>query len=73
VRLIEKNLGPGYTTKEIIDSLRKANGSKMEDNFYLFDYFNKTLAAIDKSLGTTFNRKFLTTGEIRNIIAKTKK
>jgi len=73
IRLIEKNLGPGYTTKEIIDSLRKASGSKMEDNFYLFDYFNKTLAAMDKSLGTTFNRKFLTTGEIRNIIAKTKK
>ena len=73
VRLLEKNVSDEFTTVDIIESLKKANGSKLEDNYYLFDYYNKTLAALDSSLGTTFNRKYLTAGEIRKIFAKTKK
>jgi transposase len=73
VRLLEKNVGEEFTTEEIIESLRKANGTKLENNFYIFDYFNKVLERIDETLGTTFNRKYLTNGEIKKIIAKTKK
>ena len=73
VRLLEKNIGEYFSEEEIIESLRKANGTKLENNFYIFNYYNKVLERIDKTLGTAFNRKYLTIGEIKNIIIKYKK
>ena len=72
VRLLKKQLDSQYTTNEIITSLQKASGSRLDANYYIFDYYNFVLKGIDEKLGTTFDRQNLSVGEIRKIIGKTK-
>ena len=73
IRLLEKNINSKYTTCEIINSLRKANGSELERNYYLFDYYDEVLKEFDETLGTDFSYKYRTKDQIRKSFAKTKK
>jgi transposase len=73
IRLLEKNLNSKYTTREILNSLRKANGSELEENYYIFDFYDEVLKEFDKTIGTDFSYKYRTKDQIRKIFAKTKK
>jgi len=73
VRLLEKSIDSKYTTSEILNSLRRANGSELEKNYYLFDYYDEVLKEFDEKLGTNFSYKYRTTEQIRKIFAATKK
>ena len=73
IRLLEKNLNSKYTTREILNSLRKANGSELEENYYIFDFYDEILKEFDQTIGTDFSYKYRTKDQIRKIFAKTKK
>lgn len=73
IRLLEKNIDSKYTTSEILNSLRRANGSELEKNYYLFDYYDEVLKEFDEKIGTDFSYKYRTNEQIRKIFAKTKK
>jgi len=73
VRLLEKSIQSKYSTEEILNSLRRANGSELEKNYYLFDYYDEVLKEFDEKLGTEFSFKYRTNDQIRKIFAKTKK
>lgn len=73
IRLLEKNINSKYTTREILNSLRKANGSELEENYYIFDFYDEILKEFDKTIGTDFSYKYRTKDQIRKIFAKTKK
>ncbi len=60
-------------TESILKSIKAANGSLITGNLYNFNYVDEILLEIQKKFEITLDRQFLTIGEIKKIIAKTKK
>jgi transposase len=72
-RAIEIRLGSKYPIARIIDSLRDVACSHLEQNIWLFDYADEVTDHINSVFGTDFGRKLMTTNEIKNNFALTKK
>jgi len=73
VRLIEKKLEGKHPVPRILESLKLSSCSLLEQNLYLFDYHDQVLADIGESLGIDFSRKYRYVGDIKKIIAESKK
>ena len=73
VRLLEKKLGGRYPVPRILESLKRSSCSLLEQNLYLFDYHDQVLADIGELLGIDFGLKYRRVGDIKKIIAGTKK
>ncbi len=73
IRLLETNLESKWSTERILKSLKAANGSLISGNLYNFNYVDEVLLEIQEKFGITLDRQFLTIGEIKQIIAKTKR
>jgi transposase len=73
IRLIQKKTGRRYSTEKIIGCLNKIACSNEQDNLYLFNYRSEISDAIGDVLGIDFTLKRLRLGEIKNILAKSKK
>jgi transposase len=73
IRLLETNLDSKWSTESIIKSIKAANGSLISGNLYNFNYVDEILLEIQEKFGITLDRQFLTIGEIKKIMAKTKK
>lgn len=73
IRLIQKKTGRKYSPEKIIECLNRISCSNEQDNLYLFDYRSKVSDAIGDALGIDFTRKRLRRGEIKNILAESKK
>lgn len=72
VRILEKNLDGKYPIPRILESLRRCECSLMEQNLFLFDYYDEILADIGKLLGMEFNRKYRRVADIKSEFARTK-
>ena len=72
-RLLEKGLNRKYSVTAILESLNKCSCSLMEQNLYLFDYYDDILRAIGKELKIDFSKKYRTVKEIKKIIGDSKK
>ena len=72
-RLLARILGNQFSVGRIAESLGMASGSHMDENWYLFDHADEVTQALVKHLGIDLGRKFLTHGEIRQLIGDTKK
>ena len=73
VRLLEKQLARKYSITAILESLNKSSCSLLEQNIYLFDYYDEILSAIGKELDIDFSKKYRTVKEIKKIIGDSKK
>ncbi len=73
MRLLEYRLNWRHSSGAIQESLSRACGSKMEDNLYVFDYYDQVLSDIGENLNLDFSRKYLSTQQIRTFIGATKK
>ncbi len=73
VRLLEKKLDGKHPVPRILESLKRSSCSLLEQNLYLFDYYDQVLADIGESLGIDFSRKYRPVGDIKKIIAGSKK
>lgn len=73
VRILEMNLDWKYSIGTILDSLSKANCSLVQQNYYLFDYYDAVLKNIGTVVGIDFSKRLRTLGEIKKILADTKK
>jgi hypothetical protein len=73
LRLLALRLGNKYSIPSIVESLNKASGSLLEENWYVFDYADEITKAINESLGVDLNHKYLRLGEIKKILGATKK
>jgi len=73
VRLLQKNLKHKFSIPYIIESLSNTSCSYLGENLYLFDYSNDVTDAICAEFGIDFNLKIRTLGDIKKIIANTKK
>ncbi len=73
IRLLEFRLHWKYSAAAIQHALASACGTKLEENVYVFDYYDAVLEDLGKDLGIDFSRKYLTAGHIRSLLASTKK
>lgn len=73
IRLLVLVLDNRFSVPKIVDSLGKASGSLLEENWYVFDYADEVTEAIAETLGVDLGRKYLRLGEIKSMIGATKK
>ena len=62
-----------FSAFTLLDSLRQFSCSYMAKNLYSFHYIDDNIKAIASVLDLDLDRKYMTRGEIKKIIAKTKK
>ena len=72
-RLLAMCLGNKYSIQRIVESLKNASGSHLEENWYVFDHADEITKTITESLGVDLSRKYLKLGDIKKILGATKK
>ncbi len=72
-RLLALRLDNKYSIPRIVESLNKASGSRLEENWYVFDYADEITKSITENMGVDLSRKYLRLGEIKKILGDTKK
>lgn len=72
-RILEMKLEHKYSTGKIIDSLSKAECSLLQQNYYVFDYYDEVLKDIGNVTNIDFSKRIRTLGEIKQVIADSKK
>jgi transposase len=73
LRLLAKRLDEKHAPEQIINSLRKYQACFIKDNVYRVAYYDTILKDIGDALNLCLNRKYLRTGEIRKLVADSKK
>ena len=72
-RILERRLGNKHSFSKIACSLAQASGTYLAENWYVFDYADEITEAVKENLEIDLSRKYLRLGEIRKILAHTKK
>jgi len=72
-RILEKRLEGKYSVPALLESLRKASCSHIQENYYLFDYLDEALADVGNTFGIDFGKKCMALGEIKKILGGVKK
>lgn len=72
-RILEMKLDHKYSIGQMLDSLSKAECTHIKQNYYLFDYYDDTLKDIGNIFGIDFSKRIRSLGEIKKILADTKK
>lgn len=72
-RILEMKTEQKYSITRMLESLRKAECSHLQQNYYLFDYYDEILKDIGEKTGVDFSKKILSLGEIKNFLGGTKK
>ncbi len=73
IRLLQKRMGDTYPVGQMIDSLKRANASSLEDNWWLFDYRDDALDDMAGAFGLDLSHRYLRTADIRSLVASTKR
>jgi thiol-disulfide isomerase/thioredoxin len=71
-RLLVVRLGNKFSIPKIVASLNRASGSRLEENWFVFNHTDEVTSAVGNMLDVNLNRKYLTLGEIKIIMGATK-
>jgi transposase len=72
-RILEQRLGNKHSFSNIAHSLAQVSGTHVAENWYVFDYADDITEAVKENFDLDLNRKYLQLGEIKKILAHTKK
>lgn len=72
-RILEMKLEHKYSAGRILESLSKASCSLLQQNYYMFDYFDEVLKDIGNLMNIDFSKRVRTLEDIKQILADTKK
>lgn len=72
-RILEFKLGGKHTITSIIESLNKCSCTNVDQNYYLFDYYDEVLKDIEDVINVDFSTKIRTLQQIKKNISETKK
>ena len=72
-RVLQHKLNKKYSVEKILESLKQCNCSHIENNYYLFNYFDDILKDIGDAVSIDFSNKYMRLQEITKILAETKK
>lgn len=73
LRILQLQLDHPYSPNQIIHSLTQYACSHMQENYYLFDYRDNVIVAVEKAYQLNLGRKVLSQAEIKNILSNSKK
>jgi len=73
LRLVENQVGHKYSTGRLIEAMKNISGTYVDKNYYMFDYYDEIVGELGKATNIDFSRRFMTLGEIKNIVAGVKK
>jgi transposase len=71
-RLLVVRLGNKFSIPKIVESLNRASGSRLEENWYVFNHTDEITRAVGESLNVDLSRKYLKLGEIKKFLGATK-
>lgn len=72
-RVLQYKLDKKYSVGKILESLSKCNCYNIQENFYLFNYYDTVLKDIGNITNIDFSLKNRTLQDIKKILATTKK
>lgn len=72
-RILEIKMENKYSISKLLDNLKKSECTYTQNNYYLFDYYNEILDNIGNKFGIDFSNRIRTLGDIKKILASTKK
>ena len=72
-RVLQHKVNKKYSVEKILESLKQCNCSHIENNYYLFNFFDDVLQDIGNAVNIDFSNKYLRLQEIKKILAETKK
>lgn len=72
-RILEKKMNHRYNISQLIESLKKSECTHLQANHYLFDYYDDVLKDIGTVFDVDFSKRVRSIGEIKNILAESKK
>ncbi len=72
-RILEYKLNGKYSITKIINSLKKCSCTNVDQNYYLFDYYDEILQDIGVAINIDFSTKIRTLQQIKKNISETKK
>jgi len=72
-RILEMKTEHKYSITMLLESLEKAECTHVQQNYYIFDYFNDVLKDIGALFSIDFSKRIRSLGEIKKILADTKK
>jgi transposase len=73
LRILERKTERNYSPARMIESLNAVSGVHLQQNYYMFDYFDEVVEHIGNTLGIDFSKRILSWGEIRSLLAAPKK
>lgn len=71
-RLLQRRLEWKHSVSAIADSLSKTCCTRLEENWYVFDYVDDITSSLRDKLGIDLTRKYLRLGDIKKILAASK-
>jgi transposase len=72
VRLLQRKLDNAFSCSKILDSLAKSCCSRVESNYYMFDYEDEVTNRVGSLFGFDLAQKFRRRDDIKNILANVK-
>lgn len=73
VRILEHELNHGYSSEQIVTSLRKANVVELNSTTFMTVYYDHVLQRLKETMGVDFGTNVYTKAAIRTMMAGTKK
>lgn len=73
IRILELKLQHKYSTETMLHSLSKSECALLQQNYYMFLYYDEVLKDIGSVTGIDFSKKIRSLGEIKQELAETKK
>lgn len=73
IRLVEIKTEHKHSTKKLIDEMKSITGTYLDENYYMLDHYNDIVEDLGNAAGIDFTKRFMTLGEIKKILAQTKK
>ena len=73
IRCMQLRTDSRFPVGQMIDSLRRASASLIEEDLYVFDYYDEVLEGIGQAMGIDFACKYRRGKEIKHLVAQVKK
>lgn len=68
VRLLEQRLNHNFSTESIIKSLKKYSCSRLDHDFYVFDYYDNIICELENQFSVDLSSKYQNLKNIRKIL-----
>lgn len=74
LRLLELKVDSNeISIKQLIKEMRNMTGTYLDQNYYMFDYYNDNVKILEKAVGLDLSKRFMKLSEINELIASSKK